>query len=127
MPGNTMVGLGGTVELDLTAPVLTRLRATPKRLRLKSYRRTSRRLVIRHRLLEAGTVKATILRKRRVVKRLKLATLGNAGTAYSVWNGKVGRGKRLSPGRYRVVLRATDLVANRTVHKGLTVKVLSPL
>jgi hypothetical protein len=125
--GNPMVGLEGSVRLDLTAPVLTRLKATPRRLRLKSHRRTSKRLVIRHALSEAGTIKATVLRKRRVVKRLKLATLGRAGTAYSVWNGRVDRGKRLRSGRYRVVLRATDLVANRTVHRGLTFKVMPPL
>jgi hypothetical protein len=58
-----------------------------------------------------------------VVRNLKMATLNKAGIARSVWNGKGRRNKLVGPGRYKVVLVATDLVANMTVHRGLTIKV----
>jgi hypothetical protein len=123
-----MVGLEGTVEPDLTAPVLTRLKATPRSIKLKLHRRTlkprwPRRLVIRHGLSEAGTIRAKILKRGRVVRNLKMATLNKAGIARSVWNGKGRRYKLVRQGRYKVVLVATDLVANTTVHRGLTIKV----
>jgi Bacterial Ig domain len=126
--GNPMVGLDGSVDLDLTAPVLTGLKVTPRIVKLKLQRRTfkakwPRRLVVRYGQSEAGTITATIVKKRRVIKKFSVATLSQAGSARRVWTGKDRRGRVVRPGKYRIVLRATDLAANTTVHRGLTIKV----
>jgi acid phosphatase type 7 len=88
------------------APVLSRLRATP--------RRFSRRTVFRYSLSEAARVRLGILRKRaggRARRVGRLRDVGVAGSNKRRFGGRLG-GRRLRPGLYTVRAVARDSAGN---------------
>lgn len=102
---------------DLTAPEITRLRLGPRPIR-----RTS---VFRYELSEAATVRFTIRRKskggyRRVGQFTQLAV---AGANERRFRARIGN-RRLRPGTFKALLRASDAAGNRSGAKSLDFRVV---
>lgn len=115
--GNEMTPITGTVVADRTAPVLLGTAAGPNPFNSKRKRFTTITLSAN----EAATVRARIVRKGRVVASLGKQELAASDAVSFRWGGRNGRYVR--NGRYRVVLRAVDIAANRTVNRALTIRI----
>lgn len=134
---------GSAVARDATAPRLTRVRLTRRRFRvgraptaLVASTRAPRGTAVRYRLSEAAQVRIVVQRRRsgrhrggrcvpgtarlgagpRCARFTRAGTLqraGAPGASRVAFSGRVGP-RRLRPGRYRLVLRATDVAGNRS-------------
>ena len=106
-------GGGQSTPKDTLAPALTKASLSKKRFRVRGRRSGS---TLRFRLSEAATVRVTIERRKtgrwRKAGALKARKLA-AGRRSIRITGKLGK-RRLKPGRYRAVLRATDAAGNRS-------------
>jgi acid phosphatase type 7 len=102
---------------DATAPVITRLRLSPRPVKRAS--------VFRYQLSEAAGVKFTIKRKskggyRHVGTFMQLAP---AGANERRFRGKIGK-RRLQPGTFKALLRASDPAGNRSRLKSVDFRVV---
>jgi hypothetical protein len=139
----------GTLDVDGSRPILTRLRATTRVLGVHSTRNRGRgaaaarppsATTLRFRLSEPALVTVTLdrarqgrrpkgracspraKRGRRCIAWSRARTIRRAADAGQ--NGIVLRARGLRPGRYRVVLTATDEVGNRSARRALTLRVV---
>jgi streptogramin lyase len=105
-----------TLTTDATRPRVRRLRATPASFTTAAVVAAARRgTTFRYRLSERARVTLTIQRRKggRFVKAGVLRQKGKRGRNRRRFSGRL-RGKRVKPGSYRAVLRATDPVGNRS-------------
>ena len=104
----------GTGQADRTVPLVSALTASSAR----------RRLVLRFRVSEPGT--ATVRLQRRKGRRWRFLP-GSARRSVKAGGNTLRvtrlRGRRLRPGRYRVVLRVRDAAGNQAPLRRLTVRV----
>ena len=123
-------GFGTLASAGLdTLPVLSRLRAGPRRfLAVAAARRKPRRgTTFRYRLNERGTVKITIARKKgRRFKRVgALRAPGRRGGNRKRFSGKL-KGRRLKQGAYRATAVATDSSGGRSRPRSVRFRIASP-
>jgi hypothetical protein len=109
-PGTARPGVPATT--DRLAPVLTGLRATPGR---------RFRLTVRFRLSEAATV--TLRLQRRAGRRYRSVPGSVRHAGRSGANVVRLPGRRLRPGRYRLVVTVVDAAGNRAAERRLAVRV----
>jgi hypothetical protein len=114
----TVVVTGEPVSDDVTAPVISALRARPSRLCARRSRRCrATATTISFRLDEQAQVSGRVAgRGNRTVRRFSLG--GREGT-----NRVRLRARGLRPGLYRVVLVATDAAGNRSLERTVRVRV----
>jgi len=117
--GMSMEPVEGTIGVDRVAIVFSDIRALGNPFR----HRHPAPFAIRTSLSEAGTVKVRIVKRRRLVRRLGPVATDAAGPVYLRWDGRNRNGKKVRPGRYRVVLRGLDLAGNLTVNRALRIRV----
>ncbi|MFP5353102.1 MAG: tandem-95 repeat protein, partial [Actinomycetota bacterium] len=117
--GNTAIVMTGHIQIDTTAPLFTRQRAVPNPLDLSR----DDVAAIRFAVNEAGAARAKIFRRGRLIKAFPRFRLRDAARVEVLWDGTDRAGRSVRPGRYTVVMRASDLVANRTVNRGLRIRV----
>jgi DNA-binding beta-propeller fold protein YncE len=130
-----------TLDVDGSRPVLTDLRAASRVLGVPSGRGQGAAATrLRFRLSEAATVTVALNRARpgRRSKGRACRPLAKRGRRCTVWsrartirrsagagqNGILLRARGLRPGRYRVVLTATDRVGNRSPRRTLELRVV---
>jgi hypothetical protein len=113
-------GGGGLQPLDTTAPVLSRVRLDRSRLRGR------RAVVLRFRTSEAATLRVVAKRRRdgRFVRAGVLRRPVAAGAGRVRLTRRIG-GRRLLPGRYRLVVTAADAAGNRSTPRRLRLAVAS--
>jgi hypothetical protein len=101
---------------DGTAPVITRLRLAPRPIRRNS--------AFRYELSEAATVTFTVKRKSRHRYRTvgRFTQSGTAGANERRFRARI-RGRRLRPGTFKALLRATDAAGNRSALKSIGFRV----
>lgn len=139
---------------DTTAPVVSGLRVAPKLIAssfgaMPSQKtKRPRRTTVRYRLSENATVRFTLQRKtrgRRVSGRCRKETRlnrarprctrwvkvgraftqrGNAGANRKVLRARTVGRRKLAPGRYRILARATDAAGNRSASKSARFRVV---
>jgi Tol biopolymer transport system component len=101
---------------DRTAPVLRGVTLTTK----------GRKRIVKLTASEAATLKVVVKRRKAGTKRYRRIGAFSrplaAGANRVVWDGKLG-GKRLRPGRYRLVLKAVDAAGNRSAPARLAFRV----
>ena len=121
--------------VDLVAPQISGLKVAPARFgvsrrRTAAVARVRRGTKIRYSLSEAATVQLRFQRavarsgsRRRWVKAGALRRTGLAGANRVAFSGRIGR-RALRPGRYRLIVTATDAAGNRSSAKPLPLRVL---
>jgi len=121
--------------VDLVAPQISGLKVAPARFgvsrrRTAAVARVRRGTKIRYSLSEAATVQLRFQRavtrpgsRRRWVKAGALRRTGVAGANRVAFSGRIGR-RALRPGRYRLIVTATDAAGNRSNAKPLPLRVL---
>jgi hypothetical protein len=122
--GQTRTGVAKLTVRDRQKPVLTMLKAKPKRFRAATKRRPKRGTNVSFTLSEEATVRLTVERcAKRAGKRKRgrcvrwrtrkggLTKPGVKGANKIRFNGRL-RGKALKAGRYRIVLKPTDGAGN---------------
>jgi hypothetical protein len=111
---------GGTGAGDSSAPVVSRLTVSPRRIPIGTApaRLSSRGGQIRFRLSEPArvTLRFTSARTGKLGGRVRLS--GRAGVNSVRFAGRVSRRKTLRPGVYRLSVRAADAAGNRSAAKG---------
>ncbi len=105
------------VARDSTAPVISRLLLKPRPIRRES--------VFRYRLSEASTVAYTVKRKgkRRYRTVGRFTQSGAAGANRRRFRARI-RTRRLRPGTFKAVLRATDGAGNRSAARSIGFRVV---
>ncbi len=99
-----------TTRLDTRAPVVTpAMGRGPLRFDLTD----QRRLTLRFRADERVTYRFKVVRNGRLIRSFETKT-SSRNVVKQGWNGRDDAGRRVKPGRYKVVLTATDAVGNST-------------
>jgi hypothetical protein len=125
----------GKVFVDRTAPILSRVSLSRKRVLVGKARtplaartRIGRGTVLRFSSSEAGTLSVTIVRIRaRKARAAPLASLTrtiSAGPGHLALSGRIGR-KRMAAGRYRLRVTVTDAAGNTSDASRLSVRILA--
>jgi Tol biopolymer transport system component len=109
-------GEGGGDTADRTAPVLSSVKLRTK----------GRKRIVKLSASEAATLKVVVKRRKAGTTRYRRIGAFSrplaAGANRLVWDGRL-KGKRLRPGRYRLVLKATDAAGNRSAPARLAFRV----
>ena len=105
------------VAVDSTAPVISKLRLKPRPITRKS--------LFRYRLSEAATVAYTIKRKgkRRYRTVGRFMQSGAAGANERRFRARI-RTRRLRPGTFKALLRASDAAGNRSALESIGFRVV---
>ncbi|MGH2694205.1 MAG: Ig-like domain-containing protein [Actinomycetota bacterium] len=119
--GNEMAPRTGTIVVDRTAPVFLRSKVRPNPFDPSTQNHPAR---IRFSVNEASTVTVKIRCNGKTVKRFGPVALESSGSLRFVWNGRNERNRLVHEGRYRVVIKAVDLAANRTVNRALRIQIV---
>lgn len=103
------------VRVDTSTPSVVLRRLAPKPLHLAG----PERLRAVFRLSEAAQLRAMVqkLPSKRTVKRFAVRNVRRAGPVAYLWNGKTATRRDVRPGRYRMVLTATDAAGNRSTEQ----------
>ncbi len=117
--GNAMAPVAGSVQVDRTGVLFSRVAVDPNPFHLKKHDVTA----IRYSVSEAARVRAKLVKRGRTIKRFRVHRFLRAGSAGLLWNGRDDDGELVARGRYRVVLRASDQARNVTVNRTLTIRV----
>lgn len=115
--GNVMAPVAGLVQVDRTGVLFSRLAADPNPFHLKKHDVTA----IRYSVSEAARVRAKLVKRGRTIKTFRVQRFNGEGSAVRLWNGRNEGGELVARGRYRVVLRASDVAKNITIDRSLTI------
>ena len=109
--GNAMQPLQGEIVVDNSAPTI-QIMEVQRKVTRRSLMKPAMRLM----LAESAHVEATLARGGRVIAVLEVSCAPGKPRAIR-WDGRDASGRRVSPGRYRLRLTATDRASNRAVRR----------
>jgi hypothetical protein len=101
------------VVVDNTVPAAVFRSLAPKPLHLAG----SERMRVVYRVSEAAQLKAKIMKRTRTVLTYPVRNTRAAGLVEYFWNGKTEIRRDVRPGRYKIVLTATDAAGNSSVER----------
>ena len=109
--GNAMQSLQGEIVVDNSTPTIQVMEVQRKVTR-RSLKKPAARLM----LAESAHVEVSLRRGDRVIAILEVSCAPGKPRAIR-WDGRDASGRRVSPGRYRLRLTATDRASNRAVRR----------